>query len=57
MKPLIIYHAHCTDGFGAAYAAGCKFGDMAEYLPRNYGGHKNAAGFSTDVSTLLEFLQ
>lgn len=37
MKPLIIYHAHCTDGFGAAYAAWCKFGDMADYLPMNYG--------------------
>lgn len=37
MKPLIIYHAHCTDGFGAAYAAWSKFGDMADYLPMNYG--------------------
>lgn len=36
MKPLIIYHAHCTDGFGAAYAAWSKFGDMADYLPMNY---------------------
>lgn len=37
MKPLIIYHAHCTDGFGAAFAAWLKFGDMADYLPMNYG--------------------
>ena len=48
MKPLIIYHAHCADGFGAAYAAWCKFGG---------GGHKNAAGFTTDVSKLLEMLK
>lgn len=37
MKPLVIYHAHCTDGFGAAYAAWKKFGDLAEYVPMNYG--------------------
>lgn len=37
MKPLIIYHADCTDGFGAAFAAWLKLGDEAEYLPQNYG--------------------
>lgn len=37
MKPLVIYHAHCTDGFGAAYAAWKKFGDLADYVPMNYG--------------------
>jgi oligoribonuclease NrnB/cAMP/cGMP phosphodiesterase (DHH superfamily) len=37
MKPLVIYHAHCTDGFGAAFAAWMKFGDEAEYLPASYG--------------------
>lgn len=37
MKPLIIYHANCTDGFGAAFCAWLKFGDMADYLPMNYG--------------------
>lgn len=37
MKPLIIYHAGCTDGFGAAYAAWLKFGDEAIYVPLNYG--------------------
>lgn len=37
MKPLIIYHAHCADGFGAAWAAYQKFGaDGAEYLPLGY---------------------
>lgn len=37
MEPLkdivIIYHADCRDGFGAAYAAWKKFGDGASYLP------------------------
>lgn len=36
MKPLVIYHADCTDGFGAAFAAWLKFGNEAEYLPVNY---------------------
>lgn len=30
---VIIYHADCRDGFGAAYAAWKKFGDTASYLP------------------------
>lgn len=38
MNPLIIYHAPCPDGFGAAYAAWRRFGDEAEYLPA---GHDN----------------
>lgn len=36
MKPLVIYHADCTDGFGAAFAAWLKLGDNAEYLPMEY---------------------
>lgn len=37
MKSLVIYHASCADGFGAAFAAWLKFGDDAEYLPMQYG--------------------
>ncbi len=36
-KTLIIYHAYCDDGFGAAYAAWKKFGDTAEYYPAKHG--------------------
>lgn len=36
MKSLVIYHANCTDGFGAAFAAWLKLGDEAEYLPMEY---------------------
>ena len=36
MKPLVIYHANCADGFGAAFAAWLKFGDDAEYVPMQY---------------------
>lgn len=31
---VVIYHADCKDGFGAAYAAWKKFGDTASYIPR-----------------------
>lgn len=37
MKPLVIYHANCADGFGAAFAAWLKFGDEAEYRACQYG--------------------
>lgn len=33
----MLYHANCLDGFGAAYSAWRKFGDLADYLPVNYG--------------------
>ena len=36
MKPLVIYHANCADGFGAAFAAWLKLGDDAEYVPMGY---------------------
>ena len=32
---VIIYHASCRDGFGAAYAAWKKFGDEASYIPQS----------------------
>lgn len=35
-KILVLYHADCSDGFGAAYAAWKKFGDNADYLPILY---------------------
>ncbi len=36
-KQLIIYHAACADGFGAAWSAWKKFGDAAEYFPAHHG--------------------
>ena len=36
MKTLVIYHAHCTDGLGAAWAAWKRFGSDAEYVPMSY---------------------
>jgi uncharacterized protein len=37
MKPVIIYHANCMDGFGAALAAWVRFGNTAEYVAARYG--------------------
>lgn len=34
---LVLYHANCLDGFGAAYAAWRRFEDSADYVPVNYG--------------------
>ncbi len=37
-KPLVIFHAHCIDGFGAAYAAWLHFGDgNCELHPASHG--------------------
>jgi len=36
MKPLVIYHANCADGFGAAFAAWTVLGDEAEYVAASY---------------------
>lgn len=37
MKTYILYHASCTDGLGAKYAAHKKFGEEATYYPVQYG--------------------
>lgn len=34
---LIIYHADCLDGLGAAWSAFCKLGNQCRYLPAHYG--------------------
>lgn len=36
-KPLIIYHAHCADGFGAAFSAWKRYGAGADYAPASHG--------------------
>ncbi|MAO79613.1 MAG: phosphohydrolase [Nocardioides sp.] len=34
---IMLYHAHCADGFGAAWAAWMKWGDEVDYRPVSYG--------------------
>jgi hypothetical protein len=36
-ETLVIYHADCLDGLGAAWSAFCKFGTQARYIPACYG--------------------
>jgi uncharacterized protein len=36
-KPLILYHADCSDGFCAAWVAWRIYKDVAEYYPASYG--------------------
>lgn len=54
MKPLVIYHANCADGFGAAFAAWLKLGDGAEYLPMEYNpsSHKHIFCHNREVYIL-----
>ncbi len=34
---LVIYHADCLDGLGAAWSAFCKLGNQCRYVPAHYG--------------------
>lgn len=36
-RNLVIYHANCADGFGAAFAMWLKLEDTADYVPLQYG--------------------
>lgn len=48
-RPLVLYHANCLDGFGAAYAAYRALGSEAEYRAVKYGELTHA----TDVTNLV----
>ncbi len=36
-ETLVIYHADCLDGLGAAWSAFCKLGNQVRYIPARYG--------------------
>jgi len=36
-ETLVIYHADCLDGLGAAWSAFCKLGTQVRYIPARYG--------------------
>lgn len=47
-KTLVLYHGHCADGFGAAWAAWTALGDQATYEPVQYGAPlPDVAGYDT----------
>lgn len=50
--PLVIYHADCQDGFGAAWAARRHFGDDAAYLPAQYGDEPPSVVPDADIYIL-----
>ena len=52
MQPIVLYHAHCADGFGAAWAAWQKLGDDADYLPVRHGNPPPALPDSATVYIL-----
>lgn len=37
VRPLVVYHGDCPDGFGAAFAAWKRYGDGADYVPVSHG--------------------
>lgn len=49
MQPIIIYHAQCPDGFGAAYAAWRKFGHEAQYVPAQHGRYPTLDELQVDA--------
>lgn len=52
MKPVIIYHFPCPDGFASAYAAWLVFGDEADYVPAEHGSYPNLDVTGRDVFVL-----
>lgn len=58
MKPLVIYHKDCADGFGAAFAAWLALGDEAEYEPHQHGElfDWNAACAPIDVEGRIVYI-
>lgn len=53
--PLILYHANCADGFGAAFAAWKHFGNEAEYRAVKYGECINKADVLNRTVVILDF--
>ena len=54
MTKTILYHGHCADGFGAAWAAWRKLGDDASYVPVLHGAPPPELPRETAV-TILDF--
>lgn len=63
-RSVVLYHANCSDGFGAAWAAWKSLGDEAEYIPVQYneppplnripdGSRVYIVDFSYDRETLI----
>lgn len=53
--PLIVYHADCLDGFGAAWCAWRRFGDTASYRPLHHGESLTAEEVAGRDVYILDF--
>lgn len=51
----VLYHADCADGFGAAYAAWRRFGDMATYRPMHHGQASEMSEIAGHAVYILDF--
>lgn len=51
----ILFHADCLDGFGAAYAAWCRYGDAANYCPMHHGQAWDINTFAGHDVFILDF--
>ena len=52
---MILYHANCDDGFGAAWAAWRRFGDSQKYIPVQYGDDVPFPDMADDVVYMLDY--
>jgi len=52
MAALVLYHAYCADGFGAAWAAWKRLGDGASYVPVQHGAPPPPIHDGSDVYIL-----
>lgn len=53
-KLTVMFHQDC-DGFGAAFAVWCKFGDKATYIPVNYSQPVPEIPAGTDMLYIVDF--
>lgn len=51
----ILYHADCLDGFGAAYAAWCRYGGAANYRPMHHGTPLDIEDMAGHEVVILDF--
>lgn len=54
-KNVVIYHADCPDGFGAAWACWTILGDDAEYIPAKYGDPVPDSTWNAEAVYIVDF--
>lgn len=52
---ICIYHGHCADGLGAAWAVHRKFGDQVEFVAGNYGRGLPKADYTNRDVLIVDF--